>query len=126
MKKQAVLLSLILLLGACSASPAVVANNPTPTTSNPTPTTSNPTPQTNVQTVKQFTLSELAQYNGKNGTKAYIAISGKVYDVSNVSAWQNGTHQGVKAGADLTKVFANSPHSASMLNGLEIVGALIK
>ncbi len=119
MKKYAALLSLILLLGACSATPVAVVNNPTPNTSTPTAPANN-------QTVNQFTLTQLAQYNGKNGAKAYIAISGKVYDVTGVSAWQNGGHQGVKAGADVTTAFANSPHSASTLSGLTVVGTLVK
>jgi len=119
MKKTAFLFSLLLLLGACSASPANVSNNPNSNTSDPTSQTGNPS-------VKQFTLTELAQYNGKNGAKAYVAISGKVYDVTNVSAWRNGGHQGYAAGVDLTKAFANSPHSASMLSSLTVVGTLTK
>jgi len=32
--------------------------------------------------MRTFNKNELAKYNGKNGTPAYIAYKGKVYDVS--------------------------------------------
>lgn len=113
MKKYAILLSALLLLAGCSA------------TVNPAPQTP-PTSDQTGQTKSQFTLSELALYNGKNGAKAYIAISGIVYDVTNVAQWRNGSHNGYKAGVDLTVAFANSPHSASILSGLTVIGTLVK
>jgi len=30
----------------------------------------------------EFTLEDLKKFNGKNGTPAYVACDGKVYDVS--------------------------------------------
>jgi len=33
--------------------------------------------------MKEFSLSELSKYNGKENMPAYIAYKGKVYDVSN-------------------------------------------
>lgn len=73
-----------------------------------------------------FTLEELAQYNGQNGAKAYIAVSGVVYDVTNADGWTNGSHQGMLlAGTDATAVFATSPHSAATLNELPKVGTLV-
>ena len=51
--------------------------------------------QSNAQT---FTLDELAQYDGKNGNDAYVAVSGTVYDVTNADRWQNGNHYGVQGG----------------------------
>lgn len=33
--------------------------------------------------MQEFTLEELKKYNGKNGNPAYIAVNGKVYDVTN-------------------------------------------
>ena len=43
---------------------------------------------------KKFTLEELAKYDGKNGNPAYVAYSGKVYDVSESSFWTDGDHLG--------------------------------
>ena len=70
-----------------------------------------------------FTLEELAQYTGANGSAAYIAVDGVVYDVTEV--FDNGEHKGMKlGGTDATSVFASSPHSASFLSSLTVVGTL--
>jgi predicted heme/steroid binding protein len=73
--------------------------------------------------LKVFTLSELAKYNGNNGSKSYIAVDGIVYDVTRY--FVNGYHQGMHlAGTDATAVFNASPHSKSMLSLLPVVGKL--
>lgn len=33
---------------------------------------------------KTFTTTELAEFDGRNGHPAYVAVKGVVYDVSNV------------------------------------------
>ncbi len=71
-----------------------------------------------------WTLVTLAQYNGKNGQAAYIAVNGIIYDVTTIGAWQNGVHHGIKAGQDATANFASSPHTASLLKKMPIVGKL--
>ncbi len=75
-------------------------------------------------TTKNFTLDELAQYDGKNGNDAYVAVEGIVYDVTNAAKWQNGNHYGVQAGTDCTTAISRSPHGTSVLDGLSIVGTL--
>lgn len=77
--------------------------------------------QSNAQT---FTLDELAQYDGKTGNDAYVAVDGIVYDVTNAAKWQNGSHYGVQAGTDCTTAISRSPHGTSVLDGLPIVGTL--
>jgi predicted heme/steroid binding protein len=70
-----------------------------------------------------FTLNELSNYTGANGTTAYIAVNGVIYDVTNV--FNNGVHQGMQlGGTDATQVFESSPHALSILNGLPKVGSL--
>ena len=49
-----------------------------------------------------LTQEELKQYDGKNGRKAYVAIDGTIYDVTDVDAWKNGEHHGNVAGKDLS------------------------
>lgn len=73
---------------------------------------------------KTFTLSELKKYNGQNGSPAYVAVDGVVYDVTNVKNWQNGTHHGYSAGQDLSQAISQSPHGTSVLSGLPVVGKL--
>ena len=41
---------------------------------------------------KEFTLEELAQYDGSNGKPSYVVIDGIVYDLSKVTAWKGGKH----------------------------------
>ena len=73
----------------------------------------------------ELTVDELAEYNGMDGQPAYIAVDGVIYDVSNVSQWKNGQHNGFSAGKDLTEeIKTKSPHGISKLTGLPVVGTL--
>lgn len=77
--------------------------------------------------MKQFDLEELAIYNGKNGSPAYVSYEGKVYDVSNSSLWENGEHLGLhEAGEDLNQAMDEAPHAADLLENFPIVGLLNK
>jgi len=60
--------------------------------------------------IKEFTLEELAKYNGKNVKAAYVAYQGIVYDVSNSDLWKNGDHKGHSAGKDLTEEINKAAH----------------
>ena len=74
----------------------------------------------------ELTLAELAMYNGLNGNRAYIAVSGIIYDVTDSPLWPNGNHNGYQAGQDLTNQILNvSPHGLSTLSGIPIVGVLV-
>lgn len=76
---------------------------------------------------KTFTINELSTYNGKNGNSAYIAVDEIVYDVTNVSQWKNGTHNGFEAGKDLTdEIKTISPHGISKLKSIPVVGKLVE
>lgn len=75
-------------------------------------------------TEKIFTLEELKNYDGKEGRKAYIAVDGVVYDVTNVAAWQGGTHHGNNAGNAVSDRIVKAPHGKSTLEKLEVVGKL--
>jgi predicted heme/steroid binding protein len=78
------------------------------------------------QNEKTFTLEELKQYDGKDGKPGYVAISGKVYDVTNAKGWKNGKHKGYSAGNDLTEVLTKAPHGNKVLPDLPVVGVLAK
>jgi len=71
-----------------------------------------------------FTLEELAVYDGIGENKAYIAVDGKVYDVTNREGWGEGNHNGAVAGTDLTELILSSPHGKDVLRGLTVVGTL--
>ena len=65
---------------------------------------------------KNIYKRRIEKYDGQNGNPAYVAINNRVYDVTHIPAWQDGTHHGNKAGLDLTYVLFNySPHKDRVL-----------
>ena len=53
--------------------------------------------------MKEFTLEELAEYDGTDGQPAYVAYKGIVYDVTESAMWGDGDHEGMHTrGRDLT------------------------
>ncbi len=76
---------------------------------------------------RSVTMEELTQSDGREGRKAYVAVDGKVYDVSQVTRWAGGNHFGLTAGNDLTEEF-NGCHNAiyDRLMRLPMVGVLQK
>lgn len=83
--------------------------------------------ETNEEELREFTIEELAAFNGKNGNPAYVAVDGIVYDVSDLSPWKNGDHNGFEAGNDLTnEIKSLSPHGVSKLKNVKKVGRLVE
>lgn len=83
-------------------------------------------PMTTTTATPDLNLSQLAEFDGANGTTAYIAVDGVIYDVTNAADWTDGSHKGMQlAGTDATAAFAQSPHSSSTLADLPVVGNLI-
>ena len=80
---------------------------------------------TEIPKTKEYTLKELAEYNGKNG-KTYVAYQGKVYDVSNSYPWKGGIHKGHNAGKDLTEEMNKAPHRPEIIKSFPVVGTLKK
>jgi predicted heme/steroid binding protein len=130
-----IIITLSLILIGCDVTTTTITDKQTvsttkttlTTTSTSATTTSTTTVSTAEITTTQrvFTLEELATYTGLEGTTAYIAINGIVYDVTQASQWSNGSHNGVHyAGTDVSSIFASSPHGASILLQLPIVGIL--
>lgn len=68
-------------------------------------------------TLPTLNAASLKQYDGKNGHKSYVALNGKVYDVSNVEEWKGGKHYaGMVAGTDVTPYISKSPHGAGIID----------
>lgn len=74
----------------------------------------------------ELTLEELAFFDGQDGRKAYIAVDGFIYDVTNDPNWRDGNHQGLyQAGQDLSDEILSSPHGKSFLSRVPKIGTLI-
>lgn len=72
-----------------------------------------------------FTLNDLSEYDGKDGSPAYVAVEGVVYDVTDSEDWNEGEHAGQDlAGTDATDVITESPHGEAVLADLPVVGNL--
>jgi predicted heme/steroid binding protein len=76
---------------------------------------------------QEFTQEDLAGFDGKDGRPAYVAYQGKVYDVSDSPAWEDGEHGGEHfAGNDLTEDLDYAPHFPDELDRFPVVGTLIE
>ncbi len=73
-----------------------------------------------------FTLEELANFDGKDGRPAYFAYKGKIYDVSSSKLWKDGVHLKKHfAGNDLTDMLKNSPHGEEKIFQMPVVGQIL-
>lgn len=68
---------------------------------------------------------ELQHYDGREGRLAYVAVNGKIYDVTSSPLWTDGDHQGAhQAGADLTEELKTAPHVRAVIERFKVVGEL--
>ncbi len=77
-----------------------------------------------MEQTKKFTITELSEFNGKNGKPAYVSYKGKVYDVTASEQWLEGDHLGHMAGQNLTEEMEIAPHGGEALERMKIVGVL--
>ena len=79
---------------------------------------------------RSYTLEQLAEHNGEEGTDCLVAVDGDVYLIEGFALWQMGEHipsnGRARCGYDLTDVIDESPHGRSKLDLLRKVGNLIQ
>ncbi|MDD2732383.1 MAG: CopD family protein [Desulfuromonadaceae bacterium] len=74
----------------------------------------------------EFTLDDLAAYDGKDGRPAYFAFERKIYDATQSKLWKQGTHMGRHtAGIDLTEALTLAPHGREKVAEMREVGNLV-
>ena len=74
---------------------------------------------------KVFDEAKLKKFDGKEGRRAYVAVKGKVYDVTDSDMWQDGEHSGMhEAGLDLTDEIDNGPHGDEIMESWQVVGTI--
>ncbi|MEA3545749.1 MAG: cytochrome b5 domain-containing protein [Thermodesulfobacteriota bacterium] len=72
-----------------------------------------------------MTPEELAEFDGRDGRSAYIAVNGTIYDVSHSQHWKNGDHEGAhQAGYDLTEELKTAPHVRTVVESFPVVGKI--
>ncbi len=123
---------ILILVGAGCTTQQPTATPVPPTEVVVEPTVENtvevPASGTDTETAQlELTLEELAEYDGKDGRPAYVAIDGVIYDVTDNPKWNNGSHQGNSAGKDLTEELkSRSPHGTTVLSNLPVVGKIVE
>ena len=75
--------------------------------------------------MKEYTRSQLALRNGNDRDEIWVALHGKIYDVTLSKLWRNGKHYEHWAGQDLTEELADAPHSAMVFDKFDQVGVLV-
>jgi len=77
--------------------------------------------------MKEFTSEELVRFDGKDGRPVYIALEGKVYDVSKSPLWSKGFHMNRHPpGKDLGGEITAAPHGPEVLERYPQIGILKK
>jgi len=72
-----------------------------------------------------FSLEELGQYDGQEGRATYVAVKGRVYDLSASKLWKDGVHMARHhAGTVLDEALARSPHGEKPLDRMPCIGTL--
>ena len=75
----------------------------------------------------ELTVTELSQFDGKDGRSAYFAYAGQVFDGTASKLWKNGVHMGRHhAGADLTDALKLAPHGVDKIMGMPIAAKLVQ
>ena len=77
--------------------------------------------------LRYYKFEDIAKFDGKNGTLAYIVVDGTVYDVTSMNQWISGSHYGLTAGKDLTEYFKTChKNETDILKKLRIVGTIVE
>ena len=75
---------------------------------------------------RDMTMEELSSFTGKDGSPAYFAYRGTIYDASGSKLWRKGLHVGKhQAGFDLTDVLMLAPHEEDQILRLPVVGKIV-
>lgn len=77
--------------------------------------------------MREFTLQELAEFDGQDGKPVYVAFGGTVYDVSESGLWNKCSHFNRHLpGNDLTEQMGSAPHGGDVFDrpGIKAVGIL--
>lgn len=81
----------------------------------------------NAEGALELTLDDLSYYDGTDGKRAYVAVEGIVYDMTDSDYWRNGGHNGYQSGQDLTDAINRvSPHGPAFLDRVPKIGIIVE
>lgn len=128
MRNTVIALALILLLSGCAAeTPIAEVFEPKPIETNGETRDEVTGLRIEAETgLLLVTIDELAQFNGKDGNLAFVAVDGQVYDVTNEPKWRNGDHNGQQAGQDVSAYITGAPHGKGILDRFKAVGKIVE
>ena len=73
----------------------------------------------------ELTPEALSSYDGREGGKAFAAVDGIIYDVTESRMWKGGKHGRHLAGMDLSSALKQAPHDPEKLEAFPKVGTLL-
>jgi predicted heme/steroid binding protein/uncharacterized membrane protein len=73
----------------------------------------------------ELTPEALSSYDGRESGKAFAAVDGIIYDVTESRMWKNGKHARHLAGMDLSSALKQAPHGPEKLEPFPKVGSLL-
>jgi predicted heme/steroid binding protein/uncharacterized membrane protein len=75
--------------------------------------------------MKELDPKSLEEFDGQEGRSCYVAVHGKVYDLSGSELWKGGEHMGRhNAGRDCGDALENAPHGEEVLEKFRQVGII--
>jgi predicted heme/steroid binding protein len=77
-------------------------------------------------TSRGISAQTLPSHDGQEGRRAVVAVSGKLYEVTESRLWRNGSHlKQHQAGQDLTAALEGAPHGAEVLDRVPMIGEFL-
>jgi predicted heme/steroid binding protein len=77
-----------------------------------------------LETVPEFSKSQLALRNGQDKPEIWVALNGIIYDVTKSRLWRDGKHYEHWAGQDLTDELKDAPHTEKVFDKFKVIGRL--
>lgn len=72
----------------------------------------------------EFSKSQLALRNGKDKPEVWVALDGRIYDVTASRLWRDGKHYDHWAGQDLSAELKAAPHTKNVFDKFTLIGLL--
>ena len=74
----------------------------------------------------EITSATLPSHDGREGRRGIVAVSGKLYEVTESRLWRNGSHiKQHQAGQYLTAALESAPHGPEVLEKVPMIGELL-